>query len=830
MNKIEEALTKRFKDNRVIFWYDKNQEFTDLLEEIELPEVQKVIVKNNEFEVKYLICKKHPDSKFLLYFDNEKPANEENWLLDIELAHHVFQTDQESMFLQEMGLGYHLKELVTEHLEFFRAKERRQALKDLFGEGDEHQEIRYKILAVLFGTENVSLVTYIHCHATAYADGNDRFDRDLERFNIKNFYWKEIARKYKYSSSNPTIYDFLMEVFTSNFCLNPGNGLAKESKLLLSTWRDTIQYRQSYGKISEKVSQDTSIETKLAKATVEDVVNDELFKLTDKKIIHDMIGYIVNDEIPLEKVLQFTKIRENKFWYNELESIYQCIDWGSETLELIKKFSGKKYASFEDGVNEYSETLYQVEYAYRKFIWNFRKSNQSKLLSELEKKVETVYSNTWLLEHNNKWQKVIDAMEFWPTNAINSQKRFFEQHVKPVISKKQRLFVIITDAFRYECGMELSKRLLSENRYDSSIESMTACLPTYTQLGMASLLPHKDLSFQENSENIVVDGISSSGVQGRAKILAENSGVRATAIQAEDFMKLNAKTDGRDFVKEHDLIYIYNNRIDKAGDDKTTEERVFEAVEDEIQFLMELLRKIANMNGNNMIITSDHGFLYQHNELEESDYSQSAHQGEVWKESRRYVIGKNLTNDSSTRAFKANCLSLASEVDILIPKSINRLRIKGAGARFIHGGASLQEVVIPLVKVNKKRQDTTTNVEVDIIKSTDRITTNILAVSFIQSDLVSEQVLARTIKSAIYAEDGELISDQFKYVFDISEGSERQREVKHRFQLSSKASGKYKNQRVKLVLEEPVEGSSRWKLYKEYFYTLNISFTNDFDE
>ena len=59
MNKIEEALTKRYKDNRVIFWYDKNQEFTDLLADIELPEVQKFIVKNNEFEEKNLNCKKH---------------------------------------------------------------------------------------------------------------------------------------------------------------------------------------------------------------------------------------------------------------------------------------------------------------------------------------------------------------------------------------------------------------------------------------------------------------------------------------------------------------------------------------------------------------------------------------------------------------------------------------------------------------------------------------------------------------------------------------------------------------------------------------------------
>jgi hypothetical protein len=169
-------------------------------------------------------------------------------------------------------------------------------------------------------------------------------------------------------------------------------------------------------------------------------------------------------------------------------------------------------------------------------------------------------------------------------------------------------------------------------------------------------------------------------------------------------------------------------------------------------------------------------------------------------------------------------------VDVLVPKSINRLRIKGSGARFVHGGATLQEVVVPVVRVNKRRQSTTTQVDIDIIKSTDRITTNILAVSFIQTELVTEQVLPRKLRALIMAEDGEVLSDQFVYTFDVAEGSERQREVKHRFQLSAKASGKYKNQRVKLVLEEPVDGTAKWRHYRDYYYTLNISFTSDFDE
>ena len=158
------------------------------------------------------------------------------------------------------------------------------------------------------------------------------------------------------------------------------------------------------------------------------------------------------------------------------------------------------------------------------------------------------------------------------------------------------------------------------------------------------------------------------------------------------------------------------------------------------------------------------------------------------------------------------------------------MRIRGAGSRFVHGGASLQEIVIPLVKIRKKKEDTTSQVEIDIIQSTDRITTNLLAVSFMQNELVSEQVLARKIRAGIYGKDEVLLSDLFVYTFDIEEGSERKREVKYRFQLGQKASEHYKNQTVKLVLEEEIKGGeNKWRHYKDFSYYLNISFTNDFD-
>lgn len=830
MEKIINALKKNFNDHRVIFWYDPKQEFTKIYEELEIDGLQKIQVEGNEFEVKYRINKQEPESNFLLYFTYEKPVYEDNWLLDMELAYYVFETDQSAMYLQELGLGLHLKELVEEHLEFFKKKDRVAKLKELIARDDTHHELRNKMLSIVFNTPQLTIEAYIQAHAASYLNDEEKVEKKLKRYNLDTFYWKEIEKKYNYISDTPTIYDFLLEAFNKSFVLGHKSLLSKEVELLLILWQDRVQYRQDFDKISAQVTKDLGIETKLNDAELEDIIDDRYFELTDKKVVHALVGRISSESIKRDQVSQFCKIRENKFWSPNYCNFYSSLVYAAELIELVRKYSDSKYSSFNEGIKDYSDNLFKIDQAYRKFIYSYRQTKNNKILADLAIKVEKVYSNDWLLNYNNNWQKVINDLSSWTTDTANSQQNFFKNHVQPFLRKKQRLFVIISDALRYECGAELTTILQSENRYEATIDHLVSSLPSYTQLGMASLLPHTKLSFKEGSDSILADDLSSSGTQGRTKILKQNSGVRATAIKAEDLMKMNSSTNGREFVKDYDLIYIYHNRIDKTGDDKTSEEKVFEAVNDEFLFIVDLIKKIGNMNGNNIIITSDHGFLYQHGKLAESDFCISSYEGEFWKENRRFVIGRNLTAGSSTKLFKGSNLNIEQEVDVLIPKSINRLRVQGAGSRFVHGGATLQEVVIPLIKVKSKRSDTITQVDIDIIKSTDRITTNILPVSFIQQELITDKILARELRTGLYSEDGTLLSDQFLYNFDINEGSERQREVKHRFTLSSRASSEYKNQRVKLFLEEPIPGTNKWKAYNEYYYTLNISFTNDFDE
>ena len=51
--------------------------------------------------------------------------------------------------------------------------------------------------------------------------------------------------------------------------------------------------------------------------------------------------------------------------------------------------------------------------------------------------------------------------------------------------------------------------------------------------------------------------------------------------------------------------------IDARGDSAKTEEQVFEAVEDTLDELVTLVRKLTSANASNILVTADHGFIYQ---------------------------------------------------------------------------------------------------------------------------------------------------------------------------------------------------------------------------
>jgi len=441
-----------------------------------------------------------------------------------------------------------------------------------------------------------------------------------------------------------------------------------------------------------------------------------------------------------------------------------------------------------------------------------QKSGQAGLLSALYEAVENRYTTNFVLALNDAWQDQVNRLTDWTIPGFPRQADFYTGQAAEYRRKDQKVVVIISDALRYEVAEETLREIRKQNRFDADLKPMISSLPSYTQLGMAALLPHKSLAFKEESELVLADGESTQGVAAREKVLSTGrAGDRAKAIKADEFMNM-AGTDAKDMFRDHDIVYLYHNQIDAVGDKIATEENVPAAARATVEYLVKLVRKLTSANFSNILITADHGFLWQHRALDESDFSLAEPVGDsISCRNRRFVVGRGLGASPGMKAFTAAQLGLAGDQDILIPNSINRLRVKGSGSRFVHGGASLQEIVIPILRVGKQRKEDVAGVSVQIIPPQKaQITTGQIQITFWQDLPVTEKLQARMLRAGIYAADGTAISDEVDLDFDFTSDNAREREMPRSF-LLTRAAEAFNNQTVFLKLRARINKTSHYE-------------------
>jgi uncharacterized protein (TIGR02687 family) len=417
-----------------------------------------------------------------------------------------------------------------------------------------------------------------------------------------------------------------------------------------------------------------------------------------------------------------------------------------------------------------------------------------------------------------------NLMKRWRVPGIANQYDFFDKYVQPTVqgSSRNRLFVIISDAFRYEAAEELTKIINGKYRLKADLEPMLGVVPSYTELGMASLLPHRRLSFKPKGDIVVDDKATGSTVL-RANILSLHEG---TAIKADELMVMS-KDKGREFVKPYRIIYIFHDQIDATGDKAASEGNTFEAVQKTIDELYALISFIINsLNGTNVIVTADHGFIYQEKPPEPMDKSKIEFNPEnVVKTRKRFILGKNLNGTDNT--FFGNTKITAHtdvEMEFLLPKGTNRLNFVG-GARFYHGGAMLQEIVIPVVSVSEMKgihleKSEVRSVGVSQLGAYKKLVTNRPVYKFIQTDPVSDRMKALTLKISL-RDGNDLISNEETVTFDSASASldERQKSVK----LSLK-SGTYDNKKEYFLVLRNMDETE----YERMPLNIDIAFTNDF--
>jgi hypothetical protein len=358
----------------------------------------------------------------------------------------------------------------------------------------------------------------------------------------------------------------------------------------------------------------------------------------------------------------------------------------------------------------------------------------------------------------------------------------------------------------------------------AEIEVMQGVIPSTTKFGMASLLPGKNFVVDEKGE-ITVDDLNIQGTENRGKILA-NYSKDALAIGYYDMVDMK-RQDYKAAFEGRKLIYIYHNVIDAVGDKPLTERNVFGAVEKAFKDLALLVKNLVNhVSATNIFITADHGFLYRRSPLTEVEKI-GKHNIESIGAGRRHMLAETDTElDDALSISMKYLLGKETSLKALVPKGVIRYRVQGGGANYVHGGVSLQEITVPVIKFKNIRKDKykATKVQVKLTNISRKITNRITYLEFFQTELVDEKKIPLKLKLYFVDEEGNRISNENIIIADSRSKNPENRTYREKFTLRDMAYDK--NKEYYLILEDEDEAVE--KIYERIPFTIDLLFSDDF--
>jgi len=871
-NQINDTLKNIFKKKkkRIIFWYDAEQEFEDTMSSIQVDDVS--ILRIDEYgslELKIKLETEDTHGKYILYAPYAEPAPEDDWMLDIKLYGYTFHADQASILLKELNLEHHsLRPYLKERKAFFRSQERLNRLKKWIQANDREDDIDLKMLAVITKADQpepfsilISLLVSL-CQKGKFIDDEPaKLWLQIEKLGLEAAFWNILAHNFGYiKTDSPSLTDFLIRIFVTDLSVSlkaelptalshfpiPSSSHSNNCTVFLSQWRTNTTYFKYYNIVAKYIANKLKIDELLMPLDFESLLEVMTFESVERRIISTLKNQIGKD---LEKDYQATndtiKRRLDGYWattvlnddskVNLYQTAYKALEAAICLFELRKKYDpGFSYQSAKNMFIAYTSELFLFDQYYRKFHELADKADMAgwDVLKALKETVESFYSGWFIEQLALTWGDFLEKnakdclMDKWKIPYVTNQYEFFRTQVNPTLkqSSRNRLFVIISDAFRFEAAEELTRKINGKYRLKADLDYMLGILPGYTSLGMAALLPHKTLSFKDSPKaDVIVDGKPCGSLDQRGLIL---SGYDGTAIKADALLSMS-KESGREFVKPYRVIYIYHDKIDAIGDKAVSESNTFVAVRQTLDDLYALVSFIINsLNGTRVIITADHGFIYQEKAPQPIDKSTLDINSEnTVKTHKRFIMGKNLGRQHNAISGNTKTTSNTdAKMEFLLPKGTNRYNFVG-GARFFHGGAMLQEIVIPVITVTEMKGQHTEKSEirqvgVSLLGSYKKLVTNRPIYKLIQTDPVSERMKPITLKVSL-RDKSDLISNEETVTFDSSSSSmeERQKSVK-----LTLMAGSFDNKKEYYLVLRNIDDTE----YDRIPLIIDIAFANDF--
>jgi uncharacterized protein (TIGR02687 family) len=285
---------------------------------------------------------------------------------------------------------------------------------------------------------------------------------------------------------------------------------------------------------------------------------------------------------------------------------------------------------------------------------------------------------------------------------------------------------------------------------------------------------------------ILISKIKSVGWATERELL--NGSPNSVAFKFRDLMELRID-DAREKIKGKRVIYIYHNEIDATGDEKSSEHGVFNAVDSTIQDINKMIDRLGkSLNVTKVLVTSDHGFLYQKGQLENVDKleTQDFDKLKIIESNKRFILSEQDVSLPNTHKFSmATIVDSDKQMHLYVPLSDLRFKSQGGGVNYVHGGASLQEIVIPVLVYNHNRRDSDLDrkgikhgkVNVSVINPNRKIASSPFKVKLLQTEKVTDKLEPLKCKVALWDMGGDerKVSDERLIITDSTSDEPEER-------------------------------------------------------
>lgn len=779
---VQERIYNYFERNpqlHVLFIFDKmNINFTEL-ELVEWPEnyIYKVF-DGAWFNIKYAIENTWKDKNVVLLFtDKTCPKTEEQMLvfplLDMLKANMEFKEDDYESFMQQYNLPEKFRLFIKNNISEIQSTKIssmlaghlapetfsedlvcRAFISSYLGEKKllDWEPIIVHMLVLGLQSEEKKRNDFFH-RLSKNLDAKKAVDAKLNRLFDRTYSpnsdqkMKEVAECLKYNS----ITQLLDAAQGDNY-----KQYKIKNQMMLEGQNKVYEYGLQNRQWSEKFSQAMA---ELAKDIKEEEIIsvygiDAQYNYMPEALCWPILNEILEKKLMTEPEDVNDRMRNMALKFSpqaDIQVVIKFIEQVALYYEKVKNVGTMKLNTPEEYVQKYIDRdngLYLADMIYRHCLEAYHDlitkenpicqtiNNVKNQLDQEYAKLANVLNLEWLTCVKER-EDIFDSL------SICKQEDFYNNESEP--SAKQ--VIIISDALRYEVAAELMQEL-SKEKHIAKLYPYKAMLPTETKYCKTALLPHRTLELQ--GTELVIDGQVLVTTEQRTAHLAKYK-EGAVCVKYEDVMN-GDQTSNRELFKRP-LVYIFHDVIDENSHPQNPFE-IIRSCRAAINQLAVLVKRLhATWNVANVIVTADHGFIYNDIHFEEKD-KHSINDPNIEKKTRYYLTDSTVEVEGIAKfpLEKVSGISAAKQTFVAVPYGTNRLAAPG-GYNFAHGGATLQEMIIPVIKSSQRRTDKTEKVGVSLMNHNLNMVSSRLKFHLIQSEAVSMTIMERRIVCQIFNGD-----------------------------------------------------------------------------